>query len=78
MQTYQQLVDKGNCSKRAIQRKIHLYIKKFPPNQAREVIVLIYTTYCIRSFSVMLFIDAITKENLLKNYVNNETNRLYQ
>ncbi len=36
------------------------------------------TTYWGRSFGIMLFKDAITKENLLKYYVKNETNRLYQ
>jgi len=35
------------------------------------------TTYWGRSFGVMLFKDAITKENLLKYYVKNETNILY-
>ncbi len=36
------------------------------------------TTYWGKFFGVMLFKDAITKENLLKYYVNNETNKLYQ
>lgn len=36
------------------------------------------TTYWGRSFGVMLFKDAITKENLLKYYVKNETNLLYK
>ena len=36
------------------------------------------TTYWGRSFGVMLFKDAITKDNLLKYYVKNETNYLYQ
>jgi len=35
------------------------------------------TTYWGRNFGVMLFKDAITKENLLKYYVRNETNYLY-
>lgn len=35
------------------------------------------TTYWGRSFGVMLFKDAISKENLLKYYVKNETNALY-
>ena len=35
------------------------------------------TTYWGRSFGVMLFKDALTKENLLKYYVRNETNYLY-
>lgn len=36
------------------------------------------TTYWGRSFGVMLFKDAITKENLLKYYVKTETNTLYK
>lgn len=35
------------------------------------------TTYWGRAFGVMLFKDNITKENLLKYYVKNETNSLY-
>jgi len=35
------------------------------------------TSYWGRSFGVMLFKAAITKENLLKYYVKNETNALY-
>lgn len=35
------------------------------------------TTYWGRNFGVMLFKDALTKENLLKYYVKNETNSLY-
>jgi len=36
------------------------------------------TTYWGRNFGVMLFKDAITKENLLKYYVKTETNYLYK
>ena len=36
------------------------------------------TTYWGRSFGVMLFKDATTKENLLKYYVKTETNALYK
>jgi len=35
------------------------------------------TTYWGRNFGVMLFKDALTKKNLLKYYVKNETNALY-
>jgi transposase-like protein len=35
------------------------------------------TTYWGRNFGVMLFKDSLTKENLLKYYVKNETNQLY-
>ncbi len=36
------------------------------------------TTYWEKDFGVMLFKDAITKENLLKYYVKYETNALYR
>jgi hypothetical protein len=36
------------------------------------------TTYWGKTFGVMLFKDSITKENLLKYYVKNETNLLYK
>jgi hypothetical protein len=48
-------------------------IKKEP----RVVIILMDTTYWGRKFGVMLFKDALTKENLLKYYVTSETNSLY-
>ena len=35
-------------------------------------------TYWGRNFGVMLFKDSLTKENLLKYYVKNETNSLYR
>ena len=44
---------------------------------AREVIVLMDTTYWGRGFGVMLFKDSITKENLLKYYVKTESNSKY-
>jgi len=49
----------------------------FPEKQGKSVVVLMDTTYWGRSFGVMLFKDAISKENLLKYYVKNETNALY-
>ena len=69
---------KYNCSKRTIQRKIDSHQLTVIPKLAREVVVLMDTTYWGRSFGVMLFKDAITKENLLKYYVRNETNFLYK
>jgi len=36
------------------------------------------TTYWGNNFGVMLFKDALTKENLLKYYVKSETNTLYK
>ena len=75
-QTYQQLSEKYNCSKRTIQRKIDLHQVNIPKKQPRKVVILMDTTY-FGSFGVMLFKDAYTKENLLKYYVKNETNILY-
>lgn len=48
------------------------------PKEQRKVVVLMDTTYFGRTFGVMLFKDAYTKENLLKYYVKYETNALYQ
>jgi hypothetical protein len=43
----------------------------------KEVVVLMDATYWGRGFGVMLFKDAISKENLLKYYIKSETNKLY-
>jgi len=72
------LSEKYNCSKRTIQRRVDLYTVAPPSIKARSVVVLTDTTYWGRSFGVMLFKDAITKENLLKYYVKTETNALYR
>ena len=76
-QTYLQLSKEHKCSVRTIQRKIDLYSVYIASKQPKRVIVLMDTTYWGRSFGVMLFKDAISKENLLKYYVRNETNQLY-
>ena len=73
-QTYTQLAEKYACPAKTIKRKLDDYSVK---KTARKVIVLMDTTYWERTFGVMLFKDAITKENLLKYYVKNETNALY-
>lgn len=77
-QTYLQLAKKYKCSKRTIQRKIDLHQLTIRAKVPGRVIVLMDTTYWGRNFGVMLFKDAITKENLLKYYVKNETNFLYK
>ncbi|MBL4888325.1 MAG: hypothetical protein JKZ03_07790 [Flavobacteriaceae bacterium] len=76
-QTYLQLSKKYKCSKRTIQRKIDLHPLTIKSKSIRKIIILMDTTYWGRSFGVMLFKDALTKENLLKYYVRNETNYLY-
>jgi len=77
-QTYDQLANKYNCSRRTIQRKLDLYKVSPQKKTPKEIIVLMDTTYWGRSFGVMLFKDAATKENLLKYYVKTETNNLYK
>ena len=76
-QTYRQLAAKYDCSIKTIQRKIDSYKFEIEPSKPRKVIVWMDTTYWGRNFGVMLFKDAITKENLLKYYVKNETNPVY-
>lgn len=76
-QTYQQLADKYGCSKRTIQRKIDDHKTVIEPKIARPVVVLTDTTYWGRGFGVMLFKDALSKENLLTYFVKTETNSQY-
>lgn len=76
-QTYIQLSQKYNCSIKTIQRSIDKHSVSIPKPLPRTVIILMDTTYWGRNFGVMLFKDAITKENLLKYYVKHETNALY-
>lgn len=71
------MAQKYDCSIKTIQRKIDDYKIENHPKEPRKVIVLMDTTYWGRTFGVMLFKDAITKENLLKYFVKNETNALY-
>jgi len=76
-QTYSQLAEKYNCSIKTIQRRIDAYkVEKTIP-LVRKAIILMDTTYWGRNFGVMLFKEAVSKENLLKYYVKNETNALY-
>jgi len=76
-QTYAQLSKRYNCSIKTIQRSIDKHSVSLAKPQRRAVIVLMDTTYWARNFGVMLFKDAITKENLLKYYVRHEANALY-
>lgn len=76
-QTYMQLARKYGCSKRTIQRKLDLYQVNKAEIVPKKVIVLMDTTYWGRSFGLMLFKDAYSKENLLWYYVKSETNALY-
>jgi len=76
-QTYIQLAQKYGCSISTIRRKLDKSLICLQKPQPRSVIILMDTTYWRRTFGVMLFKDAITKENLLKYYVKHETNALY-
>lgn len=76
-QTYAQLALRYNCSPRTIQRKIDLSEVRIQKKRPRRVLILMDTTYWGRNFGVMLFKDAITKDNLLKYYVRTETNARY-
>jgi len=73
-----QLSRKYDCSCRTIQRKIDLHKSTSIEKLARDVVVLMDTTYWGTRFGVMLFKDALTGENLLKYFVKTETNKLYQ
>ena len=72
-----QLAIKYSCSKKTIQRRIDLHKVTFEKPKSCDVIVLMDTTYWGRNFGVMLFKDAISKQNLHKFYVKHETNSLY-
>ena len=76
-QTYSQLANKHSCSIKTIQRRLDKVTFNLIAKKPRAVIVLMDTTYWSRNFGVMLFKDALTKENLLKYYVKYETNSLY-
>jgi DNA-directed RNA polymerase subunit RPC12/RpoP len=76
-QTYSQLANKHSCSIKTIQRRLDKVTTNFTAKKPRAVIVFMDTTYWSRNFGVMLFKDALTKENLLKYYVKYETNSLY-
>lgn len=77
-QTYVQLAMKHRCSVRTIQRKLDCHKVGIIEKPAKAVVVLMDTTYWGRGFGVMLFKDAITKENLLKYYVRTESNGRYK
>ena len=76
-QTYFQLSQKYSCTIKTIQRRLDKVKIECKSKESRKVIVLMDTTYWRRNFGLMLFKDSLTKENLLKYYVRNETNALY-
>jgi len=77
-QTYSQLASKYKCSIKTIPRKLDKYQVVETEIGLHHVIALMDSTYWGKGFRVMLFKDAITKDNLLKYYVKTETKQLYQ
>ena len=71
-QTYKQLSLKYNCSIKTIQRRIDDHTIHIDLPTGRKVIVIMDTTYWGRGFGVMLFKDAIRKENLCVNSINQQ------
>jgi len=72
-----QLALKYNCSTKTIQRKIDLVKTECKTTFPSVVNVLMDTTYFGRKFGVMVFKDSITGQILFKQYVKQETNKLY-
>jgi transposase-like protein len=76
-QTYSQLADKYGCSAKTIGRRLDKVEVASGNLEPTEVVVLMDTTYFGRIFGVMLFKNALDGENLYKQYVKYETNKLY-
>lgn len=76
-QTYSQLSAKYNCSAKTIQRKIDEVKVQRLTTFTSVVNVLMDTTYFGRKFGVMVFKDSLTGQILFKQYVQQETNKLY-
>jgi hypothetical protein len=76
-QTYWQLGEKYSCSEKTIQRKIDSVTAHRCTTFSSVVNVLMDTTYFGRKFGVMVFKDSLTGQILFKQYVKQETNKLY-
>lgn len=76
-QTYHQLALKYNCSIKTIQRRIDSVSVGKETTFHNTVNVLMDTTYFGRKFGVMVFKDSISGQILYKQYVKQETNKLY-
>ena len=76
-QTYKQLAAKYRCSVKTIQRKIDSVKISQSNNFASIANVLMDTTYFGRRFGVMVFKDSLGGQVLYKQYVRQETNKLY-
>ena len=76
-QTYLQLAKKYNCSIKTIQRKIDTVQAQRQTTFSSVANVLMDTTYFGRKLGVMVFKDSIGGQILYKQYVKQETNKLY-
>ena len=76
-QTYKQLALKYNCSIKTIQRKIDVTKIQYETTFSSVANVLMDTTYFGRKFGVMVFKNSLTGQILFKQYVKQETNKLY-
>jgi hypothetical protein len=76
-QTYAQLSARYGCSIKTIQRKIDSFSPLRKTCFPGLVNVLMDTTYFGRKFGVMVFKDSISGQVLYKQYVRQETNKLY-
>ena len=76
-QTYAQLSAKYGCSIKTIQRRIDSIKTERRTTFPGHVNVLMDTTYFGRKFGVMVFKDSLSGTILYKQYVKQETNKLY-
>ena len=76
-QTYLQLAQKYGCSVKTIQRKIDAVELVAETIFSSVANVLMDTTYFGRTFGVMVFKNSIDGQILFKQYVKQETNKLY-
>ena len=72
-----QLAAKYNCSVKTIQRKIDAVKTQRQTTFSSVANVLMDTTYFGRKLGVMVFKDSISGQILYKQYVKQETNKLY-
>ena len=76
-QTYRQLALKYSCSVKTIQRKLDTVKTKRQTTFCEVANVLMDTTYFGRKLGVMVFKDSFSGRILYKQYVRQETNKLY-
>jgi len=76
-QTYLQLSQKYGCSVKTIQRKLDSVELVTETTFSSVANVLMDTTYFGRTFGVMVFKNSINGQILFKQYVRQETNKLY-